>query len=105
MRRPEYKAVIEIWLAARNDAALRAELQPAIARLRTFFEPTRNPSLAAIVGSGAQDAAFYRMAVETLIGMALRRATAPRSALKYERETLDMLASLARQRDRHRSRT
>ena len=41
------------------------------------------------------------MAVETLIGMALRRATSPESALKHEGETIAMLASLAETLDRN----
>lgn len=93
-RRPAFKAVIEIWLAARNDAELRRDLAPAIARMSRLFEPDDNAALGRLVST--QDKALYRLAVEALIGLALGRAVSPDGRpVAHEGEVVELLASLA----------
>ncbi|MEO8604914.1 MAG: TetR/AcrR family transcriptional regulator [bacterium] len=94
-RRPQFKAVIEIWLAARNDAAVRAEVAPAIAQLSQMFSPT-DSRVAKHIGSSRKAAAFYRLLMEATIGMALGRAVSPSNRpLAHEEMVLDLLAELA----------
>lgn len=95
-RRREFKAIIEIWLAARNDATLRAELRPLIEKLSALFNPARNPRLARRLGSSARMATFYRLVMEAMIGMALGRAVSPEgAAVAHERAVVRLLSSLA----------
>jgi AcrR family transcriptional regulator len=98
---PDFKIVIEVWLAARNDPSLRKELDPVIERFRRAATPQLNDALAAKVGRGADDVAFYRLALEAMIGMALGRAVAPGSKpMGHEDDVVAMLKRLARFRAR-----
>lgn len=97
LQRPEWKAVIEIWLAARNDPALGTELAPAIARLSALFDPLQSRALAARLGSDPAQRTFYRLAAETMLGLALGRAVSPAGkAVAHENEVMALLTSLAR---------
>jgi hypothetical protein len=97
---PDFKAVIEIWLAARNDPALGEQLDPSIAQLSLLFSPSQDPKLAKAVGKRPERAAFYRLAFEAIIGLALGRATSPGgSPVDHENEVLEMLIALAREHD------
>ncbi|MFT4569425.1 MAG: AcrR family transcriptional regulator [Hyphomicrobiaceae bacterium] len=99
--RPEFKAVIEIWLAARNDSELAVELRPAIAKLSLLFSPNRNSRLSALLESDPSRAAFYRLMFEALIGLALGRATSTDDRpVEHEKQVIDLLASQAREYDR-----
>jgi len=92
--RPAFKAVIEIWLAARNDAELGREVAPAIARLAKLFAPDDNAALGRLVRPA--DEALYRLAVEALIGLALGRAVSPAGrAVAHEEQVVALLTSLA----------
>lgn len=85
--RPELKAVIELWLASRNDPELGRRLGAAIGRLATLFRPGD------VVASAADPAAveaFLRLATETLLGLALGRATAG-GPLGHEDAVVDLL--------------
>jgi AcrR family transcriptional regulator len=96
-RRPSFKAVIEIWLAARNDAVLGRQLAPAIQRMSKLFAPDDNALLARLVGR--EHAAFYRLVVEALIGLALGRAVSPDGTpVAHESAVIDLLRQLARER-------
>jgi AcrR family transcriptional regulator len=98
-RKPSFKAVIEIWLAARNEPELGRELAPAIARLSAIFEPAENPDLGRLVSRRQRD--LYRLAVEALIGLALGRAISPGGrALSHEKDVVSLLQTLARDRAR-----
>jgi AcrR family transcriptional regulator len=98
-RRPSFKAVLEIWLAARNEPELGRELAPAIARLGALFEPSENADLGRLVSRRQRD--LYRLAVEALIGLALGRATSPGGrALAHEKDVVLLLQTLARERAR-----
>jgi AcrR family transcriptional regulator len=98
---PDFKIVIEVWFAARNDPSLREDLDPVIARFRQAATPQLNDALAAKVGRGADDVAFYRLALEAMIGMALGRAVAPGSKpMGHEDDVMAILKRLARSRAR-----
>lgn len=99
--RVEFKAVIEIWLAARNDADLGVELAPAIARLSQLFTPTGNSRISKLVKADAKRAAFYRLIFETMIGLALGRATSPSDRpVAHEKEVIELLVTLSRNFER-----
>ncbi|MDX2165897.1 MAG: TetR/AcrR family transcriptional regulator [Deltaproteobacteria bacterium] len=94
-QRPEFKAVIEIWLAARNDAALRVEVGPAMQQLSTLFDPAQ-PEIARRIGRSKRAAAFYRLVMEATIGMALGRAVSPANRpVAHEAMVIDLLSELA----------
>jgi len=98
VRRPEFKAVIEVWLAARNDPGLAQGLQPAIAAYKKVFTISENSALRARIGESPEAEAFYRLAAETMIGMALGRATTPGSKpLDHEDMVIAQLRKLADQ--------
>lgn len=94
--RPEYKAVIELWLACRNEPDLEVTLRPAIARIRDLADPRTNPRLAARLGQSAEAAALYRLVLEAMIGMALGRAVTPGlGILGHEDSVVALLGQLA----------
>jgi AcrR family transcriptional regulator len=97
IRQPEFKAVIEVWLAARNEPSLARGLRPAIDRYKQVFSIEASDRLRRLIGSSKEVQAFYRLACEAMIGLALGRATTPSGqALDHERVVIDMLKSLAR---------
>lgn len=97
LRQPAFKAVIEVWLAARNEPALGRKLRPAIERYKQVFSIEASVRLTSLIGSSPEVQAFYRLACETLIGLGLGRATTPGGrALDHEAVVVDMLKGLAR---------
>lgn len=99
--RPEFKAVIEVWLAARNDPELTSGLQPAIDKYKRIFSIDENDALMRRVGASKEAKAFYRLACETMIGLALGRATTARGGrLAHEDIVLDQLRQFARRVER-----
>ncbi len=97
VQHPQFKAVIEIWLASRNDPDLGASLAPAIAQLSGLFEPTVSPRLAALVAANPQLVALYRLAFEAMIGLALGRATSPNGEpVAHEEMVIDLLMTLVK---------
>ncbi|HEX4301465.1 MAG TPA: TetR/AcrR family transcriptional regulator [Rhizomicrobium sp.] len=96
---PDFKIVIEVWLAARNDPALRDALDPVIERFRRAATPELNAGLAAKVGRGTQDIAFYRLILEAMIGMALGRAVAADGKpMGHEKAVIVLLKEIAQAR-------
>jgi len=94
--RPEFKAVIEIWLAARNDPALDPGVLREITRYKHLFTPEDNPALAKRLGNTRQTVSYYRLCVEAMIGMALGRATSPgHKPLEHETLVIDQLKAAA----------
>ena len=94
---PEFKAVIEVWLAARNEPQLAQGLRPAIEKYKQVFSIEASERLKRLIGSSREVQAFYRLAIETMIGLALGRATTPRGkSLDHEAVVIDMLKALAR---------
>ena len=95
---PDFKIVIEVWLAARNDPELRKELKPVIQRFKQLASPELNDRLAEIVGRNAENIAFYRLIVEAMIGMALGRAVSSEgTAMGHEEAVIALLKSFARE--------
>lgn len=94
--RPEYKAVIELWLAARNEPELGAALAPAIAKIRDIANPQINPRLVAAFGKSPDFVSLYRLILEAMIGMALGRAVTPGGGvLGHEQRVVTLLGRLA----------
>jgi AcrR family transcriptional regulator len=94
----EYKAVIELWLAARNDPSIGTRLGAAVEDAASLFRPDqviRRP----VDDQGPLRARFYRLASETLIGLALGRASRGGEPLGHESATVEMLAGLGRALD------
>lgn len=99
--KPEFKAVIEVWLAARNEPSLAKGLRPSIDRYKQVFSIEANDRLRRLIGSSREVQAFYRLACETMIGLALGRATTARGrALDHEQAVIGLLKRLARQIER-----
>jgi AcrR family transcriptional regulator len=97
---PELKAVIELWLASRNDPELGGRLADGISRLAQVFRP----SAAVVVGATADPAeveSFLRLATEALLGLALGRAVTGGS-LDHETAVIDHLRRLADALDEER---
>ena len=90
----DFKVVIEAWLAAANDRALAAEIGPVIEGFAKLVEPERRSDL--LADEDAQS--FFLMARETMLGLALGRATngAP---LAHEARVLEHLLALAHDHD------
>jgi len=96
--RPEYKAVIELWLAARNEPELRKAIEPAILQIRDLADPRLNPRLAKRLGRSAAAVSLYRLTLESMIGMALGRAVTPgKGELGHEARIVALLRKLARE--------
>ncbi len=105
LSRPEFKAVIEVWLAARNEPALAEGLRPAIDRYKQLFSIEASDRLKRLIGTSKEVQAFYRLACETMIGLALGRATTQGGkALDHERVVIGMLKAMARKIGRKRAR-
>lgn len=77
---PNFKAVLEIWLAARNDPDAMNELQPVIARIGQVFSPLNSPALQQRLAGKEKALAFYHTAIEAMFGLMLGRATSPGNA-------------------------
>ncbi|WP_158595860.1 TetR/AcrR family transcriptional regulator [Oleomonas cavernae] len=93
---PEYKAVIELWLAARNEPELGVSLSPAILQISNLADPRFNPRLSAALGQSADAVPLYRLILESMIGMALGRAVTPGGGmLGHEERVVDLLGRLA----------
>ena len=86
--RPEFKAVLEAWLAMANDPSLRAEIGPVVAEFAGLVNPQgKAPSV--LVDEAHRG--YYLMARETLLGLALGRATNGGHALSHEQAVLTAL--------------
>ncbi|MDX5366951.1 MAG: TetR/AcrR family transcriptional regulator, partial [Alphaproteobacteria bacterium] len=93
---PDFKIIIEVWLAARNDPALRGELAPVIQRFRALMSPELNADLAMMVGRSEKNIAFYRLILEAMIGMALGRAVSPDgNPMGHEEAVVGLLKDIA----------
>lgn len=87
---PRFKAVLEAWLAMANDPALRLEIGPVVVEFANLVNPEgkKSPILA-----HAEHRAYYLMARETMLGLALGRATNGGKPLRHEKAVLDQLRS------------
>ncbi len=87
--------MIEIWLAARNDAAVAERLQSAIRRLGETVNPELNPAMRRLLGGGSRAVSYFLLVRETMIGLALGRAVTPGGELGHARRVLNLLVSMA----------
>lgn len=90
----DFKVVIEAWLAAANDPTLRSAIGPVVERFAKLVHPERRSDL--LADGDAQS--FFLMARETMLGMALGRATSG-GPLSHEDAVLDRLTQLAHGHD------
>jgi AcrR family transcriptional regulator len=90
---PRFKAVIEAWLAAGNDPELATELNPAIARFAKLVSPANVGRETPLRDPDAK--AFFVMAREAMLGLALGRATNGGKPLGHERAVLRRLRAEA----------
>ncbi len=97
---PEFKAVLELWLACRNDKALGETLFTKVAACATRFEPESYPHLAAKFDAHPQAAGVYWLIFETMIGLSLARATSSVGQTPaHEKLVSEQLITMARQQD------
>lgn len=85
---PRFKAVLEAWLAMANEPSLRAEIGPVVVEFAGLVNPDKASS--EILGDDPRRA-YYRMARETLLGLALGRATNGGRPLGHEDQVLETL--------------
>lgn len=85
---PRFKAVLEAWLAMANDPGLRGEIGPVVAEFGSLVSPER-VAPAILVDDERRD--FYAMARETMLGLALGRATNGGKPLGHEKRVLARL--------------
>ena len=96
---PRFKAVLEAWFAAGNDPELARELRPAVARFAKLVSPDgveRDSPL-----RDADGKAFFLMAREAMLGLAVGRATNAGKPLGHERAVLRRLRTEADAFDNH----
>lgn len=99
----EFKVVIEAWLAAANDPDLREAIGPVVERFAKLVQPEVRSDLL----RDDESQAFFLVVRETLIGLALGRATNRGRPVAHETTVLEHLSRLAREHDARleRSRT
>lgn len=85
---PRFKAVLEAWLAMANDPRLRAEIGPVVDEFSTLVGPD---AMAPAILTDDEQRAFYLMARETMLGLALGRATNGGDPLAHEAAVLSRL--------------
>lgn len=81
---PRFKAVVEAWLAMANDPGLRAEIGPVVAEFSALVRPAK-------ILTADEHRAFYLMARETMLGLALGRATNRGKPVAHEKAVLARL--------------
>ncbi len=87
--------MIEAWLAAANDAELGRAIGPVVERFAKLVHPDRRSDLLA----DAPAQAFFLMAREAMLGLALGRATSGGHALPHEPLVVEQLTRLAHEHD------
>ena len=92
---PRFKAVIEAWLAMANDPTLRATIGPVVAE----FSALVNPDGFKGTLSNAERREFFMTARESMLGLALGRATNGGKALGHERRVLGRIRAEAAELD------
>jgi AcrR family transcriptional regulator len=88
---PRFKAILEAWLAMANDPSLRAEIGPVVAEFAMLVSPDAMPRIL----TDKEHGDFYVTARETMLGLALGRATNGGRPLGHERRVLGRLRAEA----------
>ena len=89
---PRFKAVLEAWLAMANDPRLRAEIGPVVASFAKLVSPD---AVAPEILRTSERREFYALARETMLGLALGRATNGGEPLGHEASVLRRLRAEA----------
>ncbi len=97
VRQPEFKAIIELWLASKNDPELGQTLTDAIALGAPMFDPASALDPHDIDARGN---AVFNTIKETCIGLGVGRATGG-VALEHEESVVSVLLELARSADQN----
>lgn len=95
----EFKAVIELWLASRNDEAFGKRLSEAITQGSELFSPEMVLASKREHKHSKEFEAIYRTIIEALIGIGLGRAISGGEAMAHEATVLQSLQKLARKYD------
>ena len=93
---PEFKVVIELWLASQNDPEIGDKLARVIAESAYAFSP--KSLRRAGIGEPAANAIYYTL-FELLIAIGLGRATSGGKASAHEHLVFETMLDLARQQD------
>jgi AcrR family transcriptional regulator len=96
--KPEFKALIELWLASRNDQQFGARIAAAIANDSSLFTPESVLADGSLLNDPALKAT-YRSIFEALIGLGLGRAVGYGEAVEHEQLVIDFLLDIARRAD------
>jgi AcrR family transcriptional regulator len=88
---PRFKAVIEAWLAMANDPSLRTEIGAVVAEFASLVNPDRITQIL----DTAEKRDLFVTARESMLGLALGRATNGGKALGHERRVLSWLRAEA----------
>ncbi|EAQ97171.2 transcriptional regulator, TetR family [Congregibacter litoralis KT71] len=108
---PEFKAVIELWLASQNDPEFGSRLAAAIHENAPLFSPAmvlqlgegfgvdQGVNQGVNHGVDEEGETLYYTMTETLIGIGLGRAVGRGESLAHEARVLGMLQSMARDYD------
>lgn len=85
-KRPEAKAVFELWLAGRNDKELARVMEPELGRLHEIYSGLWKPVAEAACpsGSDADLQAFkvrFDLVLSAIVGLAMERALLPTAKL------------------------
>jgi len=86
-----FKAVLEAWLAMANDPSLRSEIGPVV----TEFASLVNPDNFTKILTDVERRDFFVTARESMIGLALGRATNGGKPLGHERRVLALIRAEA----------
>lgn len=95
VRRPEFKAIIELWLASKNDPELGQTLTEAIALGAPMFDPAMALGRADV---DDESAAAFNTIKEACIGLGVGRAVSS-GPLGHEKSVTSVLLDLARRTD------
>jgi AcrR family transcriptional regulator len=89
---PRFKAVLEAWLAMANDPTLQTEIGPVVMEFASLVNPQGKDSPILVDDTHRS---YYLMARETLLGLALGRATNGGKPLGHEKAVLETLRTTA----------
>ena len=81
---PRFKAVLEAWLAMANDGSLNREIGPVVAEFASLV----NPDNVTAILTNANKRDFFVTARESMLGLALGRATNAGKPLNHERRVI-----------------
>ena len=96
-RRREFKALIELWLACRNDQALGEFLYPLIESASAMFDPRAKGHHSALSDAAIQT---YHLCFEAIIGLALGQTVGRTGTRLAHRDAVEsQILALARAAD------